>query len=302
MFDLSFQIERERLAAVIAADVEAQSIEAFKEDEPRWHLGASVIGGECDREAWQAFRWVKQEQLNGRQYRLFNRGHAEEAKIIALLRGVGFEVYDVDENDKQFRISGHKGHYGGSLDSVAIAPARYGLPGPLLIEYKTHSDKSFTKLAGPAIGKYPNLKRDSTKAEGVRKSKPQHFSQMCSYGQAYNLPYALYCAVDKDTDELYFEIVALDFNHGVNLYQKAGNIIFSQVAPKKISQSPAYFYCKTLCAFYANCHHSMPPEVNCRSCENATPVDNGQWHCRVHDGIIRREQVLVGCPQWKRIV
>jgi hypothetical protein len=61
MFDLTFQTERERLATTIAAEVEAESIEAFREPEPRWHLGASVIGDECERKAWNAFRWIKEE-------------------------------------------------------------------------------------------------------------------------------------------------------------------------------------------------------------------------------------------------
>ncbi len=302
MFDLSFQTERDKLSATISAEVEAQSIEAFKEDEPRWHLGASVIGGECEREAWYAFRWVKQEEKNGRQYRLLNRGNLEEPRFIERLSAIGFQVFDMDEAGKQFRISGHEGHYGGSLDTVAIPPARYGLPGPLLVEYKTHSEKSFTKLAGPQIGKHPLLKRDRTKAEGVRKSKPQHYSQMCAYGQAYNLPFGLYCAVNKNTDEFHFEVVALDFNHGANLYAKAGRVIYSKEPPQKLSQSPAFFYCKTLCAFYGVCHHNIAPEVNCRSCEHATPVENGQWHCRVFDGVIERANVLTGCPQWRRIV
>jgi hypothetical protein len=50
------------------------------------------------------------------------------------------------------------------------------------------------------------------------------------------LKYGLYCAVNKNTDELYFEIVELDWTHGVNLYERAGRVIFSQTPPPKISQ------------------------------------------------------------------
>lgn len=303
MYDLAYQTERERLAAQIAADVEAESIAAFAEDEPRWHLGASVIGGECEREAWYAFRWVKQEQKNGRQYRLLNRGHLEEPRFIARLRGIGFEIFEFGEDGKQFRVNGHKGHYGGSLDTLALAPDRYALPDRrLLVEYKTHSEKSFTKLAGKQIGSHPTLRRDPKTAEGVRKSKPQHYSQMCSYGQAYGLKFALYCAVNKNTDELYFEILQLDWNHGVNLYDRAGRIIFSQTPPNRVSNSPTYFYCKTLCPMLQICHYAAAPDRNCRSCEHAYPVDNGEWYCRVNEAIIPRETVLVGCPQWRRIV
>jgi hypothetical protein len=302
LFDLNFQSERERLAAIIANDVEAESIVAFEEKEPRWHIGASVIGGECLREAWYAFRWVKQEKKNGRQYRLLNRGHLEEPRFIERLRGIGFQIFELDSEGKQYRVSGHKGHYGGSLDTVAFAPPRYEINLPLLVEYKTHSEKSFTKLAGKQIGKHPTLIRDRASAEGVKKSKPQHYSQMCSYGQAYQLKYALYCAVNKNTDEIHFEIVDLDWTHGVNLYDRAGRVIFSQTPPDKVSSSPAYFYCKTLCPMLQICHYGGKPDRNCRSCEHAFPVDEGGWYCRVHETNLTREQVVQGCPQWRAIV
>jgi hypothetical protein len=141
----------------------------------------------------------------------------------------------------------------------------------MLVEYKTHSEKSFTKLAGKQIGKHPLLKRDPASRQGLKLSKPQHYSQMCSYGQAYQLKYGLYCAVNKNTDELYFEIVELDWTHGVNLYERAGRVIFSQTPPPKISNSPAYFYCKTLCPVYMQCHYAGKPDTNCRSANMRTP-------------------------------
>lgn len=285
MFDLTFQSEREKLAATITSDVEAQSVEAYREPEPRWHLGASIIGHECERYAWNVFRWIKEEAFSGRMFRLFNRGHMEEARFVERLRGIGFEVFEVDGDGKQFRIGGCKGHFGGSLDGVAIAPARYAIKDPLLAEFKTHSDKSFAKL----------------KKEGVRKSKPQHFAQMSSYGQAYGFKFGLYCAVNKNTDELYFEIVALDWNLGVALYQKAERVIFSQTPPAKVSLNPAFFTCK-YCAFVGVCHAQQAPDVTCRSCEHAFPVEDGGWYCRVNDALIPRAEVPNACPQYRRIV
>lgn len=300
MYDLNFQTERERLAAKISEAVEAESITAFEEG-PRWHLGASVIGDPCERKAWNAFRWLKQERFSGRMYRLFNRGHMEEPRFIDRLRGIGFEVFEFDGDGKQYKISGHKGHYGGSLDSVFVLPPQFGLSFPLLGEYKTHSEKSFTKLAGPVLKKTPEIVRDKAKAEGVRKSKPQHYAQMCAYGQAYGLKYGLYCAVNKNTDELYFEVVELDWNHAAVMYDKAGRVIFSQTPPPKISESPAFFDCKW-CHFSPICHYASPVEKNCRSCEHAYPDEGGEWYCRINEAILPRETVPIGCPQYRAIV
>lgn len=300
MFDLHFQTERERLAATIAADVETDTIAEYEEG-PRSHLGASIIGHECERYLWNAFRWLKNEKFDGQKHRLFKRGHFEEPKFVHRLRRIGFQVFEHDANGTQYRIDGVKGHFGGSLDSVFVAPERYGIADALLGEYKTHGEKSYAKLAGPITSKWPVLVRDKSKAEGVRKSKPQHYSQMCSYGKFYGLKYALYCAVNKNTDELYFEIVELDWNLASDLYGKAERVVGSQTPPPGISLNPAFFTCK-VCVYNPICHAGEAPEKNCRSCEHAFAIEGGQWYCRVHEGTIPKEFIPLGCDNWRRIV
>jgi hypothetical protein len=123
---------------------------------------------------------------NGRQYRLLNRGTWKNRASLNVFAVSASKIYEVDERPaSNSRSRLHKGHYGGSLDGIAIAPPRYKLSEPLLVEYKTHKEKSFTKLAGKQIGSHPTLIRDPKTAEGVRKSKPVHYAQMCAYGQAY---------------------------------------------------------------------------------------------------------------------
>lgn len=284
--DLDQALDRQKLVYRIQADIDQACRDHFAED-PRTHLGASIIGHDCAAYGWNVFRWLKFEEFDGRMLRLFNRGHEEEARFIKWLTLAGFEVREFDpETKKQFRIVGSKGHFGGSLDGMAKAPSRYMLPDwlVLLTEFKTHSNKSFTKL----------------KKEGVAKSKPQHFKQMCSYGRAYNFNYGLYFAVDKNTDELYVEIVVLDFRQADDLFRKADAIVFSQVRPQKIAQTDTYFECK-YCDFAGLCHRGEVPVKNCRSCEHASPVDNAEWYCRVHDGIIPKEFIPNGCDSWRRI-
>lgn len=307
MLDLSNPLDRTKLALRIAADVEQYSVEAFAED-PRTHLGASIIGNDCARYGWNTFRWLKFEQFSGRMYRLFNRGHEEEARFVRWLEGIGFEVQEIDPvTKKQFRIEGAKGHFGGSLDSKAKPPARYGLAQDLIFlgEFKTHNEKSFTKLAGPKLTaaemKAGKMRRGG---QGVAKSKPQHFSQMSSYGRAYNYHFGLYCAVNKDTDELYFEVVQLDFSRADDLFRKAEAIIFSQTPPPKIAETETFFECK-YCDFAGICHRGEVPVKNCRSCRHATPIEGAQWHCALHsptNGPIPKEVIPQGCGDYQRIV
>lgn len=285
MFDLTSHIGRSALARQITSDVEAQSIAAFKEA-PRNHLGASIIGRDCWRYSWNVFRWIKFEAFSGRMFRLFNRGHLEEARFIDRLRGIGCVVYDADpQTGKQFRIAGSEGHFGGSADSILYLAPQYRITEAVIGEFKTHNDKSFQKL----------------KKEGVKKSKPEHFKQMSLYGYGYGIRYGLYCAVNKNDDELWFEIVELDWTDAQYHFNKADQIIRSQTPPPKIAETPAFFDCK-YCAFAGNCHAQQMPEKNCRSCGNCFPIPGGNWHCQVFNAQIPDDVIRVGCDKWRSII
>ena len=280
MYNLDDPLERSKFIYSLNADIEAYC--SSLDGGHRNHLGASIIGHDCQAYSWNTFRWLKREKFSGRMQRLFNRGHEEEARFIRWLKGARFTIHEIDpQTNKQFRISGCKGHFGGSLDSVGYRDDC----GYLLVEFKTHNSKSFADL---------------TKRKIIL-SKPKHYRQMCSYGKAYNLKHALYCAVEKDTDELHFEVVPLDYNQADDLFRKADGIIFRQNQPQKIAQVETYHECK-YCNFKGICHKEEPPEVNCRSCINAFPVDNGEWHCHKYNSIIPQDFISKACPSYTRII
>jgi hypothetical protein len=287
MVNLDDFLERKKIVLQIHKDIDDFCKREFAED-ARTHLGASIIGHDCKAYAWNTFRWLRFEDFSGRMLRLFNRGHEEERRFVRWLTGAGFEVVELDpETGKQYRIVGCNGHFGGSLDSMIKPPASYGLDINLiwLGEFKTHNDASFKKL----------------QKDGVAKSKPQHFRQMCSYGRAYNFKYGLYCAVNKNNDELYFEIVVLDYRQADDLFRKADYIITSQVQPPKIANVETFFTCKT-CDFIGICHRKELPTKNCRSCSNAQPIQDGQWGCNFYSQIIPLDFIPKGCDNWHPII
>ena len=101
--------------AILAA-YEAEAGDGFRE-----HLGASVIGRECDRALWYEFRWVTRAAQAGRMLRLFETGRLEEDRLIRNLRRIGVTVLDVDpETGRQWHVQAHGGHFGGSLDGVGL--------------------------------------------------------------------------------------------------------------------------------------------------------------------------------------
>jgi hypothetical protein len=229
----------------------------------RTHLGASVIGKECARHIWYGFRWAHKPRFSGRMLRLFNRGHLEEARFIAALLSIGCQVYQQDENGNQFRISDVGGHFGGSGDGVVIGVPDLPPNVPCLAEFKTHGEKSFIKLS----------------KEGVRVAKFEHFVQMQVYMRKMNLVYALYGAVNKNTDEIYMEIITLETNVADQFIDRGRQIIMLRVAPDPIpNASPGLFTCR-FCDSKDVCFDNEPKEKNCRTCFYGVPRDDGTWWC-----------------------
>lgn len=257
--------------------------EADVSDGNRRHLGASIIGKECERALWYDFRWTTRSQHPGRLLRLFETGQLEETRLVRNLRRTGATVVEVDpDTGRQFRVQAHGGHFGGSLDGVAInlieAPKTWHV-----LEFKTHSKKSFGDLV----------------AKAVRESKPQHFAQMQIYMHLTGITRAMYLAVNKDTDDLHVERVEVDPVYAEALLTKAGRIIFAAVPLPRISDDPSWYQCR-MCDHAALCHGdadgSVAAQVNCRTCLHSTPVDGG-WQCERHQKPLSDADQRTGCDQ-----
>ena len=283
MLDLSNPADRKKLEEFILDDINEYCQELYEHGH-RNHLGASELGKPCWRMLWYKFRWVRKVTPSGQILRLFNVGHTAEPRFISYLRGIGFEVREFAEDGKQFRISGAMGHYGGSLDGMCKAPERYQLSEDLVLlnEFKTNN-------TGPAYKKLVD--------EGVAKAKPEHYAQMSQYGYKYGLRYGLYLIENKNDSDIAIKIVELDWNLGAQLEKKANEIIFSKEPPQRISENPAVFECK-FCDFAKICHEGEQVEKNCRSCRNASPVEDAQWNCSAHNSNIPSEWIKKGCDLW----
>lgn len=276
------------------------------EDGFRSHMGASLIGGECARAIWYGFNWATKPRFKGTTLRLFNRGHLEEARMIACLLTIGCRVYQQDENGKQFRISAMGGHYGGSGDGVALRIPDLLPDVAALLEFKTHNDASFIKLAGKNFREYfaalcmPDAPRVEFTGEGVRAAKFEHYVQMQQYMRKMGLAVALYVAVNKNNDLLYAEIVTLDTAVADQFLERAHKIVPIRTAPAKMNESPGFYKCKW-CDHYGPCHQKKAPERNCRTCTYSRPnTYDGKWYCLkgAQSEELPKEKQLVGCNDY----
>lgn len=261
------------------------NIEKSQEDSRRGHLGASLIGGECEREIWFSFRWAKVLKHSARMIRLFNRGHLEEFRFEEWIEPICDKFWALHpETNEQIRISDLKGYFGGSLDGVIRNPCGY--EGDYLAEFKTHSEKSFKSL----------------NVSGVAESKPQHYTQMQVYlHHNPKLKGALYFAICKNDDELYVEYIEKDDEHAKWALNRAAKVIKSE-EPLAIpsDKAPYNFYCKYFCDFTEICHEGKEPDKSCRTCSFVSLTNEG-WMCSKDSNILDLESQKLGCEKYQRL-
>ena len=283
-------VDLKQLSEALKHQIDIANLELYL-DSPAWRLGASAIGEDCKRALWYKFRWVKPNTPDARMLRLLNRGEREEARFIEWLQKAGCQVWAHDENGQQYACSAVCGHFGGKIDAVIKLPESFKFDLPVLASFKTNvTGRGFSGLF----------------SDGFAKCKPLHWAQECTYGYKFNLDFVAYLNINKNDDDLYVEIAKLDHKLGKQMEDKAEIVIRSATAPQRISDNPNNRSCQG-CNFKGVCHSGEDVAHSCRSCANATPVDNAQWQCSVHNAIIPRPFVegwLTGessCEYWKDV-
>lgn len=253
----------------------------------RTHMGASGIGDECARKVWYGFRWLALPTFPPRILRLFNRGHLEEARFIALLLMIGVEVFQQDENGKQFRISDAGGHFGGSGDGIGLNVPDIPAGQYALLEFKTASDKKFKKF----------------KTKGIKETEPKYYTQMQVYMRKMNINYSLFMVVNKNDDDLYAAIVTLDPEHADEYIDRGRNLVFYRQAPQRINENPTVFVCR-YCDYRNQCHgvglkDERTPHKNCRTCHFSVPHVDGKWYCCKGEPVeLSKDQQLAACGEY----
>ncbi len=262
----------------LTVDAIYNQYETSNGDWRRDHLGASLIGTECERSLWYTFRFASNPHFDGRLLRLFKTGYVEESRIVDDLRSIGIKIYDRDPyTGKQIHYSDFGGHFAGSLDGIAIgfpeAPKTFHV-----VELKTSNTKAFKQMEN----------------KGVEITKPAHYFQMQCYMHWSGLERAMYIMVCKETDAIYQERIYYNREVAERLISKAKRIIFSEHPSFKISDDPNNFGCR-YCIHKSVCSGKAFPEINCRTCAMSTPETNGTWTCGRTKNIISSAMQRTGC-------
>lgn len=206
----------------------------------RDYLGASRLGVACARALqYEYLHTPRDEPLSGKLLRIFEMGHALEERTLNWLKGAGFEIFIRNAKGESFGFSVAKGRIRGHVDGIVHrTPPELGLKTPALWECKSMNAKSWKQIVD----------------KGLKVSKPVYATQIAVY-QAYmegTIPGisqnpALLTAVNKDTSEIYHELVPFDAALAQNASDRAVNLLRATEAGEtlpRLTTDPDHFECR----------------------------------------------------------
>jgi hypothetical protein len=217
---------------------------------PRDYLGASRLGVVCERALQYEYAGASVDPgrgFSGRVLRIFEVGHELEDLVVRWLRLAGFELHTRKADGGQFGFSCAGGRLQGHVDGIIqAAPAELGLSFPMIFECKTMADKHWKVFA----------------KSGVAVTKPVYAAQIATY-QAYmegsidgiSRNPALLAAVNKDTQDIWFELVPFDAALAQRMSDRGVLVITATDAGDLLPRAfhdPTHFECR-MCAWQDRC-------------------------------------------------
>lgn len=225
------------------------------EQAPRQYLGASRIGEDCERRLAYEFHMTEKDEgadFSGKTLRIFDMGHDGEERMAEYLRLAGFDLQTHTPEGKQIGMSDAGGRFKGHLDGVIHrGPKIAGLKYPCLWENKALGGTSWNVL----------------QKNGLKKAKPVYYAQVQVYMGYHTLESCLFTALNRDTGEIYVELVALNARDCQTYIDRAVRIVKS-ANPEELGKAGKGlddFKCK-FCDYKKRCH-SIPKQTK----ESNTP-------------------------------
>lgn len=232
--------------------LDAKLLEQYKNQAKRDYLGASTIGEECVRKI--QLQYMKHEiDITAQNVRTFAIGHHLETLIAEWMILAGFDLKTKDKNGEQFGFSIANGKLAGHVDGII-----YGVPSEIAEDFASAAKKTRPGAAWLWECKTLNNKSwNDTAKRGVLVSKPLYFAQVQLYMAYMDLEAnpCLFTALNKDTSELYHEMIAFDAETAQRYSDRAVQIIKATESNELlpcISNDSSFFKCK-MCGFRNEC-------------------------------------------------
>ena len=209
----------------------------------RTYLGGSSLGEKCSRKI--QYTYMGQEVDKDRHFspqtlRIFQFGHEIEDSMANWLKQAGFDLRTEKKNGDQYGFSISEGQIRGHIDGVICGgPVDMGYP--CLWENKSANDKKFREFM----------------MKGVARTNPVYAAQIALYQAYMNLTEhpCLFTVLNKNTSQIYYELVPFDKVLAQEISDKAVNILEATKANEilpRVAFSRDFFDCKW-CEFQDRC-------------------------------------------------
>ena len=192
-----------------------------KREKPRTYLGASILGTECARQLWYT-KFDSKEVEDPNVLRKFKVGHYLEPMMVELFEKAGYQMWGVSGEQFGFEDGGIAGHADGVIKGIDGDENT-----PYLLEFKTSNSFYFKQFVKDGIA-----------------ANEKYAGQVQIYMNKFKLKKCLFVVMNKDTQELYFEIVLADEYEAVRLLERGKHILTMTEPPERHYAQANYFKCR----------------------------------------------------------
>jgi hypothetical protein len=217
------------------------ALERERATEPkRDYIGMSTLGDPCLRRVFYDAENAPGEPFGGARLRIFETGHVYEAMVARWLRAAGFTLWTVDESGKQIGVETAGGRVKGHIDAYCTAgPVCPGLVYPFIWENKALGSKWWKPIV----------------KNGLQFAEQKYYGQIQVYVGYFEVQNALFSAVNKDTEEVYWEIITLEMPEAQRFSDRSVAVIHAldaDVPPERVCPN-ATFYEARICRHAKHC-------------------------------------------------
>lgn len=191
--------------------------------ESRTYMGVSGIGVECDRQLWYSYfqpKGVDQAKV----LRIFGVGHALEPVIVGWLRKAGMNIFTEKPNGDQYGFE--DGVVAGHIDGVVLGVPFAGKI-PHLLEIKTANKFRYQEFVKNGF-----------------QSDEKYKAQIHVYMYKMKLERCLAVVLNKDSQDLHYEVIELDEFYAISVLNRAKEIAGLDEMPARKYPNKSFFKCQ----------------------------------------------------------